>query len=163
MARVFSLSINPNRLSNDLPVSKVPQLFLKNLPENFYKLSYGARRSYTPFKMMATSLQPQCSKSATYFCNTQPSKGSLQDGFTACILVFLSEKPKFYVFFLIVSEFFVTIPLFMVEVMEIWRNADAVCFDVDSTVCLHEGIDELADFCGAGKAVSEWTNRLDPL
>ncbi|KAK8963141.1 hypothetical protein KSP40_PGU006186 [Platanthera guangdongensis] len=45
------------------------------------------------------------------------------------------------------------------EVLEIWRNADAVCFDVDSTVCLHEGIDELADFCGAGKAVSEWTNK----
>nr|CAB3492078.1 unnamed protein product [Digitaria exilis] len=36
-------------------------------------------------------------------------------------------------------------------------NADAVCFDVDSTVILDEGIDELADFCGAGKAVAEWT------
>ncbi|KAF8684831.1 hypothetical protein HU200_044109 [Digitaria exilis] len=28
----------------------------------------------------------------------------------------------------------------------------AICFDVDSTVILDEGIDELADFCGAGKA-----------
>lgn len=40
-----------------------------------------------------------------------------------------------------------------------WRNADAVCFDVDSTVCVDEGIDELAEFCGAGKAVAEWTAR----
>ncbi|KAM7509524.1 hypothetical protein LguiA_019977 [Lonicera macranthoides] len=45
------------------------------------------------------------------------------------------------------------------EVLEIWRNAEAVCFDVDSTVCLDEGIDELAEFCGAGKAVAEWTAR----
>lgn len=45
------------------------------------------------------------------------------------------------------------------EVLEIWRNADAVCFDVDSTVCIDEGIDELAEFCGAGKAVAEWTAR----
>ncbi|KAI4374520.1 hypothetical protein MLD38_012504 [Melastoma candidum] len=45
------------------------------------------------------------------------------------------------------------------EVLAVWRNADAVCFDVDSTVCVDEGIDELADFCGAGKAVAEWTVR----
>ncbi|KAK9121268.1 hypothetical protein Syun_018885 [Stephania yunnanensis] len=45
------------------------------------------------------------------------------------------------------------------EVLEGWRNADAVCFDVDSTVCLDEGIDELAEFCGAGQAVAEWTSR----
>ncbi|KAJ4713196.1 Phosphoserine phosphatase chloroplastic [Melia azedarach] len=45
------------------------------------------------------------------------------------------------------------------EVLELWRNADAVCFDVDSTVCVDEGIDELAEFCGAGKAVAEWTAR----
>jgi len=51
----------------------------------------------------------------------------------------------------------------MVEVLELWRKGDAVCFDVDSTVCLDEGIDELADFCGAGKAVAEWTARLDCL
>lgn len=43
--------------------------------------------------------------------------------------------------------------------LKIWRSAGAVCFDVDSTVCLDEGIDELADFCGAGKAVAEWTTR----
>ncbi|KAI4365857.1 hypothetical protein MLD38_021805 [Melastoma candidum] len=45
------------------------------------------------------------------------------------------------------------------EVLAVWRNADAVCFDVDSTVCVDEGIDELAEFCGAGKAVAEWTAR----
>jgi len=43
--------------------------------------------------------------------------------------------------------------------IETLRNADAVCFDVDSTVILDEGIDELADFCGAGKAVAEWTAK----
>ncbi|XP_074589548.1 phosphoserine phosphatase, chloroplastic-like isoform X2 [Curcuma longa] len=45
------------------------------------------------------------------------------------------------------------------DVLKIWRSANAVCFDVDSTVCLDEGIDELADFCGAGKVVAEWTAR----
>ncbi|KAL3515720.1 hypothetical protein ACH5RR_022622 [Cinchona calisaya] len=45
------------------------------------------------------------------------------------------------------------------EVLEVWQNTHAVCFDVDSTVCLDEGIDELAEFCGAGKAVAEWTAR----
>ncbi|KAM6550736.1 hypothetical protein CsatB_000544 [Cannabis sativa] len=44
-------------------------------------------------------------------------------------------------------------------VLKLWRNANAVCFDVDSTVCVDEGIDELAEFCGAGKAVAEWTAR----
>ncbi|CAH9092755.1 unnamed protein product [Cuscuta epithymum] len=45
------------------------------------------------------------------------------------------------------------------EVLDIWQNANAVCFDVDSTVCIDEGIDELAEFCGAGKAVADWTAR----
>ena len=36
----------------------------------------------------------------------------------------------------------------------IWRNADAVCFDVDSTVCVDEGIDELAAFMGVGDKVA---------
>lgn len=34
-----------------------------------------------------------------------------------------------------------------------------MCFDVDSTVCVDEGIDELAEFCGAGNAVAEWTAK----
>nr|DAD31456.1 TPA_asm: hypothetical protein HUJ06_010307 [Nelumbo nucifera] len=46
------------------------------------------------------------------------------------------------------------------DVLDTWKNANAVCFDVDSTVCLDEGIDELAEFCGAGKAVAEWTARV---
>lgn len=46
------------------------------------------------------------------------------------------------------------------EVTATWKNAQAVCFDVDSTVCEDEGIDELADYCGAGEAVAEWTARF---
>ncbi|KAL3617851.1 hypothetical protein CASFOL_038172 [Castilleja foliolosa] len=42
----------------------------------------------------------------------------------------------------------------------LWRNANVVCFDLDSKVCLDEGIDELAECCGAGEAVAEWTARL---
>ena len=34
--------------------------------------------------------------------------------------------------------------------------ADAVCFDVDSTVVKEEGIDELAEFCGVGEEVKQW-------
>ncbi|PAN16118.1 hypothetical protein GQ55_3G036700 [Panicum hallii var. hallii] len=45
------------------------------------------------------------------------------------------------------------------DAIETLRNADAVCFDVDSTVIMDEGIDELADFCGAGKAVAKWTAK----
>ena len=39
-------------------------------------------------------------------------------------------------------------------------HADAVCFDVDSTVITEEGIDVLAEFNGAGAAVAEWTRKL---
>lgn len=38
-----------------------------------------------------------------------------------------------------------------------WRAADAVCFDVDSTVCMDEAIDELAKFAGKEKEVTEMT------
>ncbi|MEQ2206989.1 hypothetical protein XENOCAPTIV_005715 [Xenoophorus captivus] len=41
------------------------------------------------------------------------------------------------------------------ETKELFRRADAVCFDVDSTVIKEEGIDELAIFCGVGDAVRE--------
>lgn len=41
------------------------------------------------------------------------------------------------------------------QTKEIFRCADAVCFDVDSTVIREEGIDELAKFCGVGDAVQE--------
>lgn len=36
-----------------------------------------------------------------------------------------------------------------------FRLAEAVCFDVDSTVIREEGIDELAKFCGVGDVVTE--------
>lgn len=36
-----------------------------------------------------------------------------------------------------------------------WKNADAVCFDVDSTVIQEEGIDELAKFCNKGSQVAQ--------
>ncbi|CAM9766839.1 unnamed protein product [Ectocarpus sp. 12 AP-2014] len=39
------------------------------------------------------------------------------------------------------------------------RRAQAVCFDVDSTVIAEEGIDVLADFCGAAEAVADLTSR----
>ena len=42
------------------------------------------------------------------------------------------------------------------EVKDIWKHADGVCFDVDSTVVRDEGIDELATFCEVGSQVAEW-------
>jgi phosphoserine phosphatase len=42
---------------------------------------------------------------------------------------------------------------------QIWKQAKAVCFDVDSTVVTEEGIDVLAEFCGAGQVVAEWTRK----
>ncbi|GBO46807.1 hypothetical protein AVEN_249505-1, partial [Araneus ventricosus] len=37
----------------------------------------------------------------------------------------------------------------------LWRAADAVCFDVDSTVCMDEAIDELAKFAKKEKEVMD--------
>jgi phosphoserine phosphatase len=42
---------------------------------------------------------------------------------------------------------------------QLWRLSRAVCFDVDSTVVTEEGIDVLAEACGAGPAVAEWTRK----
>ena len=41
------------------------------------------------------------------------------------------------------------------KAQQVWRTADAVCFDVDSTVINEEGIDRLAELAGVGKEVSE--------
>ena len=38
------------------------------------------------------------------------------------------------------------------------RSADAFCFDVDSTVCKNEGIDDLAKWCNV-KGISDITRR----
>lgn len=43
------------------------------------------------------------------------------------------------------------------EAMHSLANADAVCFDVDSTVINEEGIDVLADSLGKGEEVAAWT------
>ncbi len=45
------------------------------------------------------------------------------------------------------------------EVLDLWRRAEAVCFDVDSTVSPDEGIDVLAAHAGKGDAVAELTRR----
>lgn len=45
------------------------------------------------------------------------------------------------------------------ELRFIWRNTDAVTFDVDSTVIQEEGIDELAKFCGKEEEVVALTNK----
>ncbi|KAL4647613.1 phosphoserine phosphatase [Arapaima gigas] len=47
----------------------------------------------------------------------------------------------------------------LAQTKEMFRSADAVCFDVDSTVIREEGIDELAKFCGVGDAVTEMTRK----
>ncbi|XP_022093227.1 phosphoserine phosphatase-like [Acanthaster planci] len=47
----------------------------------------------------------------------------------------------------------------MEETKDIWRKADAVCFDVDSTVSTEEAIDELAAHCGVGQEVAQWTKK----
>jgi len=38
-----------------------------------------------------------------------------------------------------------------------FRQADAVCFDVDSTVCEDEAIDELAKYVGVGEQIAAYT------
>ena len=43
--------------------------------------------------------------------------------------------------------------------LEIWRMCDAVCFDVDSTVIDHEGIDALAAYLGKGEEVAKVTTQ----
>ena len=43
--------------------------------------------------------------------------------------------------------------------LQIWRKADAVCFDVDSTLVTIEGLDALAEYCGVGEEVRQWTKR----
>lgn len=45
------------------------------------------------------------------------------------------------------------------EAARIVKNANVVCFDVDSTVITEEGIDELAKFCGKGADVARLTKE----
>eukprot|EP00210_Caulerpa_lentillifera_P009271 g8836.t1 len=46
-----------------------------------------------------------------------------------------------------------------IESLSIWKTAQAVCFDVDSTLCQEESIDELADFLGVGTKVAQLTHQ----
>lgn len=48
-----------------------------------------------------------------------------------------------------------TITMDLDDIKTIWKNADGVTFDVDSTVIQEEGIDELAKFCNKGDQVTE--------
>lgn len=41
------------------------------------------------------------------------------------------------------------------DVIQCLKAADAVCFDVDSTVCTGEGIDDLAEWVGCGTKIKE--------
>ncbi|XP_076682644.1 phosphoserine phosphatase [Andrena cerasifolii] len=45
------------------------------------------------------------------------------------------------------------------DLKTIWREADAVTFDVDSTVIQEEGIDELAKFCDKGDEIIALTRQ----
>ncbi|XP_078681351.1 phosphoserine phosphatase-like isoform X2 [Branchiostoma floridae x Branchiostoma belcheri] len=45
------------------------------------------------------------------------------------------------------------------DVRRTWQTADAVCFDVDSTVITEEGLDELANYCGVGDRVAQLTKE----
>ena len=45
-------------------------------------------------------------------------------------------------------------------VLDKWRSARAVCFDVDSTLCTDESIDEIAAFLGVGEEVAALTSQL---
>ena len=52
-----------------------------------------------------------------------------------------------------------SVPLRVIDAKRRLLEANAVCFDVDSTVIQDEGIDVLAEFNGAGEAVKEWTQK----
>uniref|UniRef100_A0A0K0EG56 Phosphoserine phosphatase n=1 Tax=Strongyloides stercoralis TaxID=6248 RepID=A0A0K0EG56_STRER len=45
------------------------------------------------------------------------------------------------------------------DTKKVWRNVDAVCFDVDSTVCQDEAIDEFAKYLGCGDEVANCTKN----
>jgi phosphoserine phosphatase len=47
----------------------------------------------------------------------------------------------------------------ILDAKRIIQSSDIICFDVDSTVIVEEGIDELAEFCGKGEEVSNLTKE----
>lgn len=52
-----------------------------------------------------------------------------------------------------------TITMDLDDIKTIWKNADGITFDVDSTVIQEEGIDELAKYCNKGEQVTELTKK----
>jgi hypothetical protein len=45
-------------------------------------------------------------------------------------------------------------------VLALWREAQAVCFDVDCTVTQQDSLDLLAEFLGRGEQVATITNKV---
>lgn len=45
------------------------------------------------------------------------------------------------------------------EVLKLWRESNAVCFDVDCTITVNDSLDLLAEFMGVGASVAEVTNK----
>jgi glycerol-3-phosphate dehydrogenase (NAD+) len=45
------------------------------------------------------------------------------------------------------------------KVLQLWQNANAVCFDVDCTVTVNDSLDLLATFVGCGEAVEALTTK----
>lgn len=77
----------------------------------------------------------------------RPKVISLHRRFSTSLVrqLIISSKSKRYLSTMVIQQ-----------AKQVWKKADAVCFDVDSTVITDEGIDELAAFCGKGKEVSQW-------
>lgn len=65
-----------------------------------------------------------------------------------CLHVFSLKKMYLFLFFFVLDN--------MADAIKaLWRDVDAVCFDVDSTVIQEEAIDEVAKFCNKGLEVQQ--------
>jgi hypothetical protein len=61
-------------------------------------------------------------------------------------------------FFIVYQAMETTPPSKLLDLIS--QGVDAVCFDVDSTLCPTEGIDELAAFLGVGEEVAAVTREV---
>ncbi|KRZ79701.1 Phosphoserine phosphatase [Trichinella papuae] len=68
-----------------------------------------------------------------------------------------SESGLYFLF--LSTEFLSYCKSQMERAKKLWNQADAVCFDVDSTVCQKEAIDELAKFMGKEEEISKITKQ----
>lgn len=161
MAGLISARIVPAHISHSHHRSHFPPLVVPSLSRSLYKIPIGMTGQFRPLKLVAASAQAQDTTAHSVFNNSQPTKGSIW--LTYPVEIVKIHRVQFYGYNLDCTHLFLCLYMLtclFVEVLEVWKNADAICFDVDSTVCLDEGIDEFADFCGAGKAVAEWTAKL---